>query len=134
MYRERLSWVQVIGNSPVSRPAMSLGTPPAGKYKYPFWSGPIPATIWPSGETENELASTPSGEIACGFPPETLCTYRRTPCSSSLPENTKRLPSGNQRAHWWLIESLVSGLVSPAPLTFLVGLFKIRFLGYHYLK
>src|SRR3984893_10264931 len=63
-----------MGRAPGSRPLTIRGSPPAEGYKYPFWSGPIPTTNWPSGEVESANAETPSGEIAFGVPPEAAVT------------------------------------------------------------
>src|SRR5450631_42616 len=104
-----------MGCSPELNPGIKRGSPPTVGNKYPFSSGPIPATHCESGEMTKAVPFTPSTEIGWLLPDVTSRTYSRTPFPGSFPVNRSRLPSGNQCAQAWLILSLVSAFPSPAP-------------------
>ena len=65
--------VLIPGNGQISRLQAIDGSRIASRRRIvvAFLIGPMPTTDWPSGEITKDWASTPSGEIGVGFPPET---------------------------------------------------------------
>src|SRR5262249_48843429 len=108
-------WIAV---SVVFQPGIRLGSPPAvGQSTTPL-SASSPTTREPSGETEfpKGLIDTPSALIGRGLPPPTSWIQIRGLRPGSLPQITRRLPSGIQlTATKSSSVSLASGRDSPAP-------------------
>src|SRR5919204_4568804 len=74
----------------------------------------MPDRFCPSGEGAKAALFVPSGDMACGVPPGSCCTYSRAPCPDSYAEKAKRLPSGNQRALILFMELLGKDWILPA--------------------
>ena len=96
-----------MGISPGSVPLTMRGSPPDREYKYPFSSGPMPTTDWPSGETANAIASTPSGEIAFGVPAEMILRIKTDTFSRFIPRKDKAL-AARQPARPLVVDRIVS--------------------------